>query len=241
MNKDIAIKLTNVSKKYHIYHEKPTLIEKFVKLRNEKFVALDNINLTIKRGEQVGFIGPNGSGKTTLMKIIAGITKQTSGTIERRGKIISLIDLEAGFHSDLTGEQNIYLNGMLLGMSKREINEKIARIIEFTDIKQFIDAPLYTYSQGMKLRLGFAVAAHSNPDTLILDEGFLAGDADFQKKALKKISEFVQKGKTVIVSSHWLEYIKENCTAVVIMKQGKIYKHGSVRLIDAYIKRLENR
>ena len=144
-NSDIAIQLTNVSKKYEIHHEKPTLVEKFVKGPNETFWALRDINLTIKKGERVGIIGPNGSGKTTLLKIIAGITSHTTGTVETLGKIVSLIDLTAGFHADLSGYQNIFLNGMLLGLSKKEINKSIPAIIEFADIKQFIDAPLFTF------------------------------------------------------------------------------------------------
>ncbi|MBU1326775.1 ABC transporter ATP-binding protein [Patescibacteria group bacterium] len=229
-----AIKLVGVSKKYEIHHEKPTLVEKFVKGRNETFWALRDINLTIKKGERVGIIGPNGSGKTTLLKIIAGITTPTSGVVETNGKIVSLIDLEAGFHPDLTGEQNIFLNGMLLGMKKGEIEDKLDAIIRFADIKQFIDTPLYTYSSGMKLRLGFSIAVHSDPEILMLDEGLSVGDADFQKKSWEKIQEFFRKKKTVLIASHILEYIQKTCRRIIIVGKGTIAEDGNQKLIGRY-------
>ncbi len=219
---DGAITLTHVSKKYEIHHEKPTLVEKFVKGKNETFWALKDINLTIQRGEKVGIMGPNGSGKTTLLKIIAGITTPTSGMVETNGKIVSLIDLEAGFHLDLTGEQNIYLNGMLLGMNKRAIENTIDKIIAFAGIGKFIDTPLFTYSEGMKLRLGFSVAIHANPDIFLLDEGMNVGDSDFQEKTSKKIRDIYHSGKSIIIVSHWLEYIKKNCDRIITLHKGKI-------------------
>src|SRR3990167_10056105 len=155
-----VITLTEVTKSYTIHHEKPTLVEHLINGRNESFNALEDINLEIKKGEKIGIIGPNGSGKTTLLKIIAGITSPTMGIVKTSGMIVSLIDLEAGFHPDLTGEQNIVLNGMLLGMTRAEIAKKHQAIVRFAGIGQFIDAPLYTYSSGMMLRLGFAVAVH---------------------------------------------------------------------------------
>lgn len=222
---DIAIQLSSVSKKYTIHHEKPTLVEKFIKSarwRNEEFWALKDINLTINKGERVGIIGPNGSGKTTLLKIIVGITTPTEGTVKRVGKIVSLIDLEAGFHPELTGEQNIYINGMLLGLAKKDIQKNIQRIIAFADIKQFIDAPLFTYSSGMKLRLGFAVAVHADPDVLILDEGLSSGDSEYRKKIKTKIKDFFSKGKTIIMVSHQLDILKENCQTIAQMCHGSL-------------------
>jgi ABC-2 type transport system ATP-binding protein len=229
-----AIKLTHITKQYIIHHEKPTLVEKIFRGRNETFWAIRDINIIIKNGERVGVIGPNGSGKTTLLKIIAGITTPTSGTAETKGKIVSLIDLEAGFHPDLTGEQNIYLNGMLLGISKTDIDKKIKAIIAFADIKQFIDTPLFTYSSGMTLRLGFAIAVHANPDILILDENLSTGDADFQKKSRAKLREFFHEGKTVIVVTHRLAFIRENCQRVIVLGHGSIIEDGSLKIIDAY-------
>jgi len=230
----IAIKLVGISKKYTIHHEKPTLVERLAKGKDEEFWALKDVNLTIKKGERVGIIGPNGSGKTTLLKIIAGITTPTSGKVETHGKIVSLIDLEAGFHPDLTGEHNIFLNGMLLGMSKYEITKKLDHIIRFADIKQFIDTPLFTYSNGMKLRLGFAIAVHADPDILILDEGLSVGDADFQKKSWQKIQEFFHKKKTVLMASHILEYIQKTCRRVLIVGKGTIAEDGNQKLIGQY-------
>lgn len=233
----IAINLSDINKKYEIHHEKPTLVEKFVKRRNTTFWALRNINLTIRKGEKVGMIGPNGSGKTTLLKIIAGITTPSSGIAYIRGRIVSLIDLSAGFHPDLTGYQNIYLNGMLLGMSESEITRKIHTIIRFADIGQFIDVPLYTYSSGMQLRLGFSIAVHANPDILLLDEGLVVGDLRFQKKAQKKIQQFFEQGKTVITVSHRLDFIRENCRRILELDMGNIVADGSVNILNSYQRR----
>jgi ABC-type polysaccharide/polyol phosphate transport system ATPase subunit len=219
---DVAVSLVHISKKYEIHHEKPTLVEKFVIGRNETFWALKDINVTIKKGEKVGIMGPNGSGKTTLLKIIAGITTPTSGIVKTNGKIVSLIDLEAGFHLDLTGEQNIYLNAMLFGMNKRIVEHTIDRIIAFAGVGKFIDAPLFTYSEGMKLRLGFSVAVHANPDIFLLDEGISVGDADFQEKTSKKIKDIYRSGKSIIIVSHWLEYIQKNCDRIITLQRGKI-------------------
>lgn len=232
----IALQLTNVSKKYEIHHEKPTLVEKFVKGKNETFWALSNINITINKGEKVGIIGSNGSGKTTLLKILAGITAPTSGTVRAQGKIVSLIDLEAGFHDDLTGVQNIFLNGMLLALSKKQIMRSFSSIVSYADIRQFIDAPLFTYSSGMKLRLGFSVAIHADPDILLLDENIAVGDRDFKEKSLRKIQEFVRKGKTVVVVSHWMEFLRQTCSRIIFLKHGQIKREGTTKLIDLYLK-----
>lgn len=236
MKNNIAIRLENISKRYTIHHEKPTLVERLAKGKDEEFRALENINLTVRKGEKVGIIGPNGSGKTTLLKIIAGITTPTGGTIETYGRIVSLIDLEAGFHPDLTGEQNIFLNGMLLGLNKNDIRRKIDAIIDFADIKQFIDIPLFTYSDGMRLRLGFAIAVYANPDILILDEGISIGDRNFQIKSEHAIGEILRRGKTILVSTHILWFIEQCCRRVLILKNGVVAKDGSIGLIKQYKK-----
>ena len=228
----IAIRLTNISKRYTIHHEKPTLVERLTNGKDEEFWALKDINLTIRKGGRVGIIGPNGSGKTTLLKIIAGITTPTNGTVETHGKIVSLIDLEAGFHPDLTGEQNIYLNAMLLGMSKYDITKKLDTIIHFADIKQFIDTPLFTYSTGMTLRLGFAIAGHADPDILLLDENLNAGDLQFRKKAENKMLQFFHQRKTIITVTHQLEFIRANCNRVLRMERGEMIKDGAQNIID---------
>lgn len=221
-NSDVAIELIDVSKQYIIHHEKPTLVGRFVKRRDEEFFAIRKVSIVIRREEKVGIIGPNGSGKTTLLKIIAGITSPTSGYVKTHGTVVSLIDLEAGFHPDLTGDQNIYLNGMILGMSKRQIDDVFDDIVRFADIKQFIDAPLFTYSTGMKLRLGFSIAVHSNPDILILDEGFMVGDEYFQNKVIGKINEFFRAKKTMLMVTQWVDFLKKNSRRLIKIERGVI-------------------
>ncbi len=233
---DVVIQLSGVSKKYELHHEKPTMVEKFVHGRNETFWALKDIELTVKKGEKIGIIGANGSGKTTLLKIITGITTPTTGSVSVRGKIVSLIDLEAGFHADLNGYDNIFLNGMLLGMSKQEIASKLHEIVAFADIRQFVDASLFTYSEGMKLRLGFAVAVHADPDILILDESISVGDREFRKKSLDKIKELIRKDKTVLFVSHWMDFLKHTCNHIVVLKNGQIHADGSTNILNAYMK-----
>jgi ABC-type polysaccharide/polyol phosphate transport system ATPase subunit len=226
MKKEIAIKLTGVTKKYYVHHDKPTLAERILRGKDEEFFALKNISLTVNKGERVGIIGANGSGKTTLLKLITGISTPTKGKVETYGKIVSLIDLEAGFHPDLTGIQNIYLNGTLLGLSKKEIDRKLQNIISFADIGKFIDASLFTYSSGMVLRLAFSIAIHTNPDILVLDENLTVGDKEFRVKSFKKIQEFMGFGKTIIVASHEMWLIRELCSKVIQLDNGKIAKFG---------------
>ncbi len=237
MKKNIAVKLTNVSKKYIIHHEKPTLVERILNGKEKEFFALKNINLNIEKGDRVGIIGDNGSGKTTLLKLITKIASPTTGSIETNGKIVSLIDLEAGFHPDLNGIRNIYLNGTIVGMSKKEIDSKINDIINFANIGSFIYAPLFTYSSGMALRLGFAIAIHANPDVLVLDEGFAVGDIQFRAACYKKINKMIKAGKTFITASHDIMFVKNNCNRVVWVKDGQLHQDGKPNLIlKKYIK-----
>jgi len=234
-NHQLAIELRNVSKQYTIHHEKPTLVEKFTKGKNENFWALKNINLTIKRGERVGIIGPNGSGKTTLLKIISGITTPTTGTVKTYGKVVSVIDLQAGFHPDLSGYQNLFLNGILLGMKNEEIKKETLNIIEFADIKQFIDAPLYTYSSGMMLRLGFAVAAYSNPSIIIVDETINVGDSQFQKKIWAWMDKFIKNGNTFILTSHSDLLINSVCSRIINLNYGIITKSALPKMANSLL------
>jgi len=246
MNKKIAIKssavieVKNVTKRYILRHEKPTLIENLL-YRSKKgiHIALDNVSFDVYKGDRLGIIGSNGSGKTTLLKLIAGITKQQEGNIKINGKVVSLIDLSAGFHPDLTGEENIFLNGLVIGMTKSEIEEKKQAIIEYADIGKFIDAPLYTYSSGMKLRLGFAVAVHSNPDVLLIDEGFAVGDENFRKKAYEKITKLKKKKKTIVMVSHWLGELERNCNKFLWLEKGKMMFFGGKNVIKKYKKSFE--
>lgn len=239
MNSEIAIKLTNVSKKYIIHHEKPTLVENIFSFRKkEEVLVLKDINLEVKKGEKLGIIGDNGSGKTTLLKIITGITAPTSGKVEINGRVAALIGFEAGFHPELTGEENIYLNGMLLGMNKKEIQEKFVQIIDFSELGKFIDAPFYTYSSGMKLRLGFSIAVHSNPDILLIDEVLAVGDQEFQKKSYKKIQEFFKKGKTVIYVSHYLQSVLNLCEKTILLDKGKIILFDKSKKVISHYQKL---
>ena len=236
MPKNIAINLKNVSKKYILHHAKPTLVESLFKTK-ETFWALKNINLEVKKGEKLGIIGSNGAGKSTLLKIITAITVPTQGEVKAQGRIASLIDLEAGFEPDLTGEENIYINGLLLGMKKSEIKRNFDKIVRFSGIKKFIDTPLHTYSSGMKVRLGFSVAAFSRPDMLIIDEVITAGDEKFKKKAYQKIQEFSHAKKTILFVSHDLRAIEKLCPQTLWLDKGKIKALGpSQKVIRDYLK-----
>ncbi len=235
------ITLVKLTKTYRLHHEKPLLLEQLFRGKNEQFRALSDITLSISRGEKVGLLGPNGSGKTTLLKIISGITTPTSGEMRTHGRIVPIVDLEAGFHSDLTGEQNIYLDGLILGMTRREITRKLKKIIRYANIGRFIDVPLFTYSQGMKLRLGLSVAIHAQPDVLLLDEGIGAGDETFQRKAQKTIHHMFETGKTILVASHWLEFLETYCTRIIVLDNGRILRDGPPTLVSWYRKRYGSR
>lgn len=235
MTNNIAIKLTNVDKKYVLHHEKPTFIEDVImRRRKEDFLAINDLSLTVKKGEKVGIIGHNGSGKTTLLKLISQITVPTKGKIFTNGKLVSLIDLDAGFHPDLTGEENIILNGLILGLNKKEIAKNYKKIIDFADIGNFIDSPLYTYSSGMRLRLGFAIAVNTEPDILILDENISVGDENFKKKIDFKIKEMMKNEKTIILVSHYRQYLENFCSRYIIMSHGKIVMDGGNEVLRQY-------
>ncbi|HCR80987.1 MAG: Teichoic-acid-transporting ATPase [Candidatus Pacebacteria bacterium GW2011_GWA1_46_10] len=236
-NRQAAIQFQNVAKSYTLKHQKPTLVGTLFGLESrERFQALRGISLTISQGEKVGIIGPNGSGKTTLLKIAAGIATPDSGKVVVKGKVVSLIELEAGFHPELTGEENIFLNGLIIGMAKEEIEQNFTQIVQFSGLKKFIDSPLYTYSSGMSLRLGFSIAVHSNPDILLLDEAIAVGDQEFREKSLKKINSFFKQGKTIVSVSHWLDYLKNNCTRIIWLEQGKVVEDGGIEVIELYKK-----
>lgn len=236
--KKIAISLKNLTKKYSLKHEKPTFVEQiFRRDSQEQFTALAHISLNIFTGERVGIIGKNGSGKTTLLKIISGIATAPQGQVHISGRIVSLIDLNAGFHPGLTGEENIYLNGLVIGMTRKEIKSQFEKIVEFADIGKFIDSPIYTYSEGMKLRLGFAIAVHADPDILLIDEGVAAGDQEFQAKIGKKMKQLYEKNKTILMVSHWSDYLRANCKRIIWMDKGKIYRDGGIEVLNEYEKK----
>ena len=246
---DIAVSIKSVSKKYKIRHEKiPSLKQTILKLKRatyEEFLALDNVSFSVKHGETCGLIGPNGSGKSTLLKLMAKIIQPTSGEIIVNGPLSALLELGAGFHPDLTGRENIYINAAILGMKKRNVDKKLNDIIEFSGLERFIDTPVKNYSSGMYMRLGFSVAINVNPDILLVDEVLAVGDQAFQAKCYKVIYDFMKSGKTIIIVSHDLETISDLCSKVIFMKDGKLIDMGKpldiVAKYRAYIEELEKK
>ncbi len=240
-----VIKVQNVSKKFRIYHEK-NLNLKYAVLNfltgkrssyYDEFWALKNINLDIKKGETIGIIGENGSGKSTLLKLIAKILYPDEGDIFTQGKIASLIEIGAGFHAELSGRENIYINGSILGFTKREIDANLEKIIDFSGLQKFIDNPIKTYSSGMYVRLGFSIAIHVDPDILLVDEILAVGDEKFQKKCLQKIAAFKKQEKTIVIVSHDLQTIEEICDRVYLLDDGLLVSEGNpVDVISEYHK-----
>ena len=208
-------------------------------LSKKSFLALNDINLEIRKGEVLGIIGSNGAGKSTLLKILSRVTGPTRGSIKIKGKIASLLEVGTGFHTELTGRDNIYLNGTINGMTKKEISKKLNDIVAFAGVENFLDTPVKRYSSGMFVRLGFAVAAYLDPDILIVDEVLAVGDASFQKKAIKKMhSVSNEDGRTVIFVSHNMESIKKLCDRVAILNNGKIIEQGETeKMIAKYLQK----
>lgn len=255
MNQPI-IEVKNISKKYNITHQKGGYVAlrdvlaniakrpfSFLKHKakkitgrttKEEFWALKDINFTVERGEAIGIIGANGAGKSTLLKILSQITPPTTGKITMRGKIASLLEVGTGFHPELTGRENIFFNGAILGMTKKEIAEKFNAIVKFSGVKKFIDTPVKRYSSGMMVRLGFSVAAHMEPDILLVDEVLAVGDAEFQKKCLGKMSEVTKTtGRTILFVSHNMTAIQNLCKRCILLKEGKIEIIGETRKVIA--------
>lgn len=226
------IKISNLCKDYKMYDSKQArLLEMIIPRYNKhkNFKALDNLNLNIKKGEILGILGKNGAGKSTLLKIITGVTIQTSGSIEINGKISSLLELGTAFNPELTGEENIYQNGQVMGLTKKEIEEKKQEIIDFADIGEHLFQPVKTYSSGMFARLAFACAINVNPDILIVDEVLSVGDMAFQLKCFKKFEEFKAKGKTILFVTHNVSDVLKNCTRTIILQKGKKIFDGDVK------------
>lgn len=201
------------------------------------FWALRDINFEVKAGEVLGIIGKNGAGKSTLLKILSQITEPTSGKIEIQGRIASLLEVGTGFHPELSGRENIYMNGTILGMTKREIDSKLDEIIDFSGIEKFMDTPVKFYSSGMKVRLGFSVAAHLEPEIMIIDEVLAVGDFEFQAKCIGKMENVSKQGRTVLFVSHNLEAIRNLCTRTLLLKNGRIVFNGNTE--DAVKKYLD--
>jgi lipopolysaccharide transport system ATP-binding protein len=212
------------------------------KNKSEKFWALKDINLDIMPGERVGIIGRNGAGKSTLLKIISRITPPTTGEATIRGRVGSLLEVGTGFHHELTGRENIYLNGSILGLKKNEINKQLDAIIDFSGVEKFIDTPLKHFSSGMQLRLAFAVAAHLEPEILLIDEVLAVGDAEFQKKCIGKMEEVSKEhGRTIVFVSHNMSYITGLCKKTLLINKGEIASYGNtLEVMTNYLKSFEN-
>jgi len=204
--------------------------------KNEKFLALDGINLEVKRGDTLGLIGGNGAGKSTTLKLLSRVTAPSEGKIYINGKISSMLEVGTGFHGELTGRENIYMNGAILGMKRKEVAEKIDEIIEFSECEQFIDTPVKRYSSGMFVKLAFAVAAHLNSDILLMDEVLAVGDMKFQKKCIDKMISIAKSGRTIIYVSHNMSTIRQLCNRCAVMQKGKVIYDGNVEeAIDIYL------
>ena len=236
----------HVSKKYRIYRPSeaptraPALVRKAQQLLTgwQDFWALKDVSFQIERGEAVGIIGHNGAGKSTILKLLYNITTPTKGEIRIKGRLAALIEVASGFHPELTGRENVYLNGSLLGMKRSEITRKLDSIVDFAGVSQFIDTPVKRYSTGMYLRLGFAIAAHLDPDVLLLDEILAVGDAEFQAKCIERINQLKAHGKTIVFVSHNLAAVESLCDRVFLLRQGALYRTGPPRQVIAEYERL---
>lgn len=196
---------------------------------SEPFYALREVTFFMDRGETVGIIGRNGSGKSTILKLIAGVMAPSEGEVRVAGRVSPLIELGAGFHPDLTGRENVHLNGSILGMSGREIDAQFQSIVDFAELWEFIDTPVKRYSSGMYMRLGFAVAVHSNPEVLLVDEVLSVGDAFFEEKCIERMHEFQRRGTTIVVVSHSLELISSFCERAIWLEHGSVRAEGRAR------------
>ncbi|HVL68497.1 MAG TPA: ABC transporter ATP-binding protein [Vicinamibacterales bacterium] len=241
-----AIEIVNASKVYRRYsHRKQFATLKSALLSRslvrdltpeETFPAVRNVTISVPRGQTLGVIGRNGSGKSTLLKLVAGITKPTSGGVHVTGRISALIELGAGFHPEISGRENVFINGIMLGLSKREITRRFDEIVEFAELREFIDAPVKTYSSGMYMRLGFAVAIHVDPDVLLVDEVLAVGDEGFTHKCLDKFAEFKRRGRTILLVTHSLGLVEKFCDEALWMDAGRMKLQGDPkRVVGAYL------
>jgi ABC-2 type transport system ATP-binding protein len=236
----VGLCVDGVSKRFRIYHDRSrSLKETLTRMKRssfEEFWALSDVSLEAEPGSTLGLIGENGSGKSTLLKCIAGILTPDKGTIEVDGRLSSLLELGAGFHPDLTGRENVYLNGAILGMSRKDVARAEDRIIEFAELEKFIDTPVRNYSSGMIVRLGFSIAVALDPDVLLIDEVLAVGDAAFQAKCRKHMEELRQSDKTLVIVSHDLASIRRLCDRAIWLADGKARAEGPVNgVVDAYL------
>jgi ABC-2 type transport system ATP-binding protein len=229
-----AIVVEHVSKRFNLRHTrsmKETVVWLFKGRRGDlssTFMALDDVNVKVGVGESVALLGYNGSGKSTLLKLISGVMSTDSGSIKTRGKVAGLIEVGAGFHPDLTGRENVFLNGVLLGMTEKETADRFDEIVEFSEIGKFIDTEVKFYSSGMFLRLAFSVAVHTRPDVFLIDEILSVGDEPFQKKCLARIQELKESGCTLVVVSHDLDMVSKVCDRGIVLRQGRKIEDGPI-------------
>lgn len=255
-----AVEIKDLSKAYMIGHEREAMAgtmtfrdslvniarkpyELFTghQLKKEKFWALKDVNLEIEQGDVVGIIGRNGSGKSTLLKVLSRIVEPTKGEVIMRGRVASLLEVGTGFHPELTGRENVYFNGAILGMTRKEIQSKFDEIVAFSEVEKFLDTPVKFYSSGMYVRLAFAVAAHLDPDILIVDEVLAVGDAAFQKKCLGKMKDVAGQGRTVLFVSHNMAAVRSLCSLGVYMNEGKlVYSGGIDKALASYQKAINS-
>jgi len=237
----IAIKVNNLTKRYHLYNKPQDRVKEalhpFKKKYHHDFYAMNDVSFEIKKGETVGIIGKNGAGKSTLLKMITGVLTPTQGNIETHGKISSLLELGAGFNPEMTGMENIYLNGTLMGFSKEDMDSRVDDIIEFADIGEFIYQPVKMYSSGMFARLAFSVSINVDPDILIVDEALSVGDMAFQMKCFKKFQDFQEQGRTILFVTHALDTVIRYCSRGIVIDGGqKVYEGTSKDAVDSFKK-----
>lgn len=232
-----AVRASALSKQYEIYHRP---IDRLIELvsgrrRHTVFPALDGVSFEVEPGETIGIIGQNGAGKSTLLKLLCGVTRPTSGTLAMRGTIASILELGTGFHPEFSGRDNAALNAAILGLSPAEVRERLPGILEFSELGNFLDRPVKTYSSGMYMRLAFSVAVNVNPDILVIDEALAVGDGHFQKKCIDKIREFQESGKTILFCSHALYYVSSICRRTLWLDHGVVMRYGpSLDVVHEY-------
>ncbi len=240
-----VISLKNVTKQYRIRHDRGrTLKELFLRqgIYSEIIRAMDNISFDVQKGTTMGILGSNGSGKSTTLKLIAGTSRPNGGSVEVNGRVSALLELGAGFHPDFTGRENVYLDGAIMGLSRKVIDERFDEIVEFSEIEKYIDSPAKTYSSGMYMRLAFAVAVNVDPDILLIDEVLAVGDVGFQRKCLERIDKFKSDGKTIVFVSHSTDAVRNLCDQAVWIEQGKLQIKGKTdKVIDQYLSAINKR
>ena len=245
---DIAIEFANVSKHYSLSLQRQATdfktmllhLPMFISNARRPFVALDDVTLRVRRGESLGIIGPNGSGKSTTLRVMARITQPTSGEVSVRGRISALLELGSGFHPQITGRENAILNAVLLGLTLQEARDILPQVIEFSELEEFIDQPMRTYSSGMFFRLGFSVAVHVQPEILLIDEVLAVGDAAFQKKCMEHIHSLRQRGVTLVLVTHDMMSMPKFCDRGILLERGRITDEGKPQqVVHNYLARVE--